>query len=63
MKKLFLVFGLFLFFLGLFQGFKYLFDYKFLTQYGQGYVWGSIILCCSGLAMFFLGLRKKNSNS
>lgn len=62
MKKiLILISGLFLFLLGAGQGFKYLFDYKLLTQYGQGYVLGSIILSCSGLVVIFLGLRNKNS--
>jgi len=48
--------------IGFFQGFRYLFDYNILTQYGKGYVWGSIFLLIAGLVLIFFGLKKKKNS-
>ncbi len=37
----------------------YLQHYANLTAYGQGYVWGNVILLVVGLALLFLGWRIK----
>ena len=49
MKKWIISIGVVITLLGLFQGKKYLLDYNSLTDYGKGYVWGSIFLLVLGL--------------
>ena len=43
--------------LGFFQGFRYVLDYKILSQYGKGHVWGSVLFFVIGLAVAYLGFR------
>lgn len=62
MKKIALILGIMLTLLGVFQGFRYLFDYNTLTQYGKGYVWGSMFLLITGLVLISFGLIKKETN-
>lgn len=62
MKKITLIFGVILLLVGLFQGGRYFWDYNALSQYGKGFVWGSIILFLVGILLIYLGLRK-NKNS
>ncbi|OQC38302.1 MAG: hypothetical protein BWX63_00402 [Bacteroidetes bacterium ADurb.Bin041] len=62
MRKVALIIGIVLLLIGFFQGFRYLFDYNILTQYGKGYVWGSIFLLIAGLVLIFFGLKKKKNS-
>lgn len=62
MKKLALIPGILLTLLGFFQGFRYLVDYNSLTNYGKGYVWGSLFLVATGLVFLYIGLKKKKTN-
>lgn len=62
MKKIALILGIMLTLLGVFQGFRYLFDYNTLTQYGKGYFWGSMFLLITGLVLISFGLIKKETN-
>ncbi len=63
MKKVSLILGIILSLVGLFQVFRYIFEYNTLMQYGKGYVWGSIILFAIGLVLIYFGLRKKKTKS
>jgi hypothetical protein len=62
MKKISLIIGFILSIIGFFQGFKYISDYNILTQYGKGYVWGSIILLGIGLVLIYFGFEKKKTS-
>lgn len=62
MKKVALVIGIILSLIGFFQGFRYFFDYNTLTQYGKGYVLGSIFLLTTGLVLIYFGLKKKKTS-
>lgn len=62
MKKVALVIGIILSLIGFFQGFRYFFDYNTLTQYGKGYVWGSIFLLTTGSVLIYFGLKKKKTS-
>ena len=62
MKKVALVIGIILSLIGFFQGFRYFFDYNTLTQYGNGYVCGSIFLLTTGLVLIYFGLKKKKTS-
>ncbi len=59
MKKIGLIIGVFLLILGLYQGGKYVVDYSFLSSYGKGFVWGSLLLIIVGSILVFLSIRKK----
>ena len=58
MKKIALATGMVLSFIGCIQGSRYFFDYDALTQYGKGFVWGSIALFLIGVVLIYFGLRK-----
>jgi len=62
MKIISLIIGIVLSLIGFFQGFRYFLDYKTLTQYGKGYVWGSIFLLATGLVLIYFGLKKKKTS-
>ncbi len=62
MKKVALVIGIILSLIGFFQGFRYFFAYNTLTQYGKGYVLGSIFLLTTGLVLIYFGLKKKKTS-
>jgi len=62
MKKVALIIGIVLSLIGFFQGFRYFFDYKTLTHYGKGYVWGSIFLLIIGLVLIYFGFKKKKTS-
>jgi vacuolar-type H+-ATPase subunit I/STV1 len=62
MKKISLIIGFILSIIGFFQGFKYISDYNILTQYGKGYVWGSIILLGIGLVLIYFRFEKKKTS-
>lgn len=62
MKKIALIIGIILSATGFFQGIRYFFDYNTLTQYGKGYVWGSIFLLTIGLMLIYRGLKKKKNS-
>ena len=62
MKKVTIVIGMVLSLIGFFQGSSYFFDYNNLTNYGKGYVWGSIFLLMIGLVLIYLGLKKKKTS-
>ncbi len=59
MKIFLLILGIVLGVLGSIQTFKYITDYSVLTQYGKGFIWGSIILIIVGVALIYLSFRKK----
>ena len=61
MKKSALIIGIVLLLIGFIQGVRYLLDYNTLTQYGKGYVWGSILLFVMGILLIYIGVRKKNN--
>jgi hypothetical protein len=60
MKKLFLILGIILCLIGGLQTGRYLVDYDVLSEYGKGYVWGSIIMLVLGLIFLYFGLKKKS---
>lgn len=61
MKKSALIIGIVLLLIGFIQGVRYLLDYNTLTQYGKGYVLGSILLFVMGILLIYIGVRKKNN--
>ncbi len=63
MKKVALIIGIALSLIGFSQGFRYFFDYHILSQYGKGYVWGSIFLLTIGLVLIYFGLKKKKTST
>lgn len=63
MKKIVLLMGIVLLLFVIPKGIRYFFDYNTLTQYGKGYVWGSIFLLIIGLVLIFLGLKKEQTGS
>jgi ABC-type multidrug transport system permease subunit len=58
MKKIALATGIVLSFIGGIQGSRYFLDYSLLTQYGKGFVWGSVVLFLIGIVLIYFGLRK-----
>ena len=48
--------------LGLVQVTRYVMDYEILSEYGKGYVWGSIALLLIGMFLIIVGVRKKKSS-
>ncbi len=63
MKKIALITGIILSLVGFLQGFRYFSDYNILTQYGKGYVWGSVFLLLIGLGLIYFGIRKKKKKN
>ena len=61
MKKVALIIGIILSLIGALQGFRYFFDYNILTQYGKGYVWGSVFLLAIGIILICLGIKRNGS--
>jgi len=59
MRKVIIIFGAIITVIGIYQVSKYLFDYNMLTQYGKGYVWGSIFLIMIGVIFLIIGLKMK----
>jgi len=60
MKKLIIAIGILFLCYGLYKGGQYLFQIEELTEYGKGYVWGSVIQIIIGCFLIFLGVRRKN---
>lgn len=61
MKKAALIIGIILSLIGALQGFRYFFDYNVLTQYGKGYVWGSVFLIVIGIILIYLGIKRNKT--
>jgi len=61
MKKVALIIGIILSLIGALQGFRYFFDYNILTQYGKGYVWGSVFLLAIGIILICLGIKRNKT--
>ncbi len=59
MKKVLLIIGIVLSGVSLYQVSQYILNYNMLSEYGKGYVWGSIILFLIGVILILLGIRKK----
>ncbi len=62
MKKWLIALGALLILMGLMQGGRYITDYKILTQYGKGYVFGSVFLMLLGIILVLLGIKGKKNN-
>lgn len=62
MKKTGFIIGVLFLVLGLYQGGRYAVDYSFLSSYGKGYVWGSLLLIIVGSILVYLSIRKKEPN-
>jgi uncharacterized membrane protein YraQ (UPF0718 family) len=61
MKYALLTIGIILLILGFVQTGRYILNYDTLTQYGKGYVWGSVLLMIIGGALIYFS-TKRNSN-
>jgi hypothetical protein len=59
MKKLFLGLGIVLILFSVFSFGQYIMDYKDLSAYGKGYIWGKGIILAAGLILLYFGLKKK----
>ena len=62
MKYVILIIGIILSILGFVQGYRYIFDFDVLSNYGKGYVLGAALLLIAGLALIiasFYVKRKK----
>ena len=59
MKKVALIVGIILSSVGFFQVIGNLDKYNTLTQFGKGYVWGSLTLLVIGSVFVYLGLKNK----
>lgn len=57
MKKILNSLGILLLFAGIIPLIQYLIDYKILSEYGKGYVWGKIILVLGGVASVIVARR------
>ncbi len=53
------ILGALLLLLGAYQTLLYIRDYDVITQYGKGYVWGSVIMTLAGGALVIMSFRKK----
>lgn len=58
-QNLALGFALLVLVIGLFNFFKYVSDYELLSDYGKGYLSGSVIFILLGGILSFLIIRKK----
>lgn len=58
-QNLALGFALLVLIIGLFNFFKYISDYELLSDYGKGYLSGSLIFILLGGILSFLIIRKK----
>ncbi len=61
MKKVVFILGIIFFIIGSIQFGRYISSYSILTEYGKGFVWGSILLSLIGVLFIYLGLRKKKN--
>ena len=59
MKKVALVIGIILILIALISMKPYIFDFSKLSDYGQGYIVGKVIMLVAGITLVFLGKRKK----
>lgn len=57
MKKILNSLGILLLLAGIIPLIQYLIDYKILSEYGKGYVWGKIILVLGGVAFVLVARR------
>lgn len=63
MRKIIVVLGSIITLIGIYQTSKYLFDYNQLTQYGKGYILGSVFLTIIGIVFLIVALKiKKRTN-
>jgi ABC-type multidrug transport system permease subunit len=60
MKTIAKFLGALLILVGLVQTSKYAMNYRSLTLYGQGFVWGSVLLILFGGLLLFWGFRKRS---
>jgi|LSQX01.3.fsa_nt_gb hypothetical protein len=60
MKKALLYIGIVLCLIGIFPFIQYLFDYKQLSDYGKGFIWGKGLIGFIGISLIVLSRRKKN---
>ncbi|MFM8178667.1 MAG: hypothetical protein ACKOAG_05730 [Candidatus Kapaibacterium sp.] len=58
MRKLIGAIGTLAMIAGAYQSSLYVRDYNVITQYGKGYVWGSVVLFLSGLGMVTFALKR-----
>jgi hypothetical protein len=63
MRKIVLLAGFVMAIIGFLQLISCAFNYNSLTQYGKGYVWGSVLLLSTGLGFIYLGFKRKNTTS
>lgn len=61
--KTILVIGVITTLIGVYQCGNYMLDYSILSNYGRGYVWGSVLLIVIGAVCIALGLRKNKSRN
>lgn len=59
MKKILLILGIMLVLASLFSIGQYVGDYKVLSEYGKGFIWGKILLLTIGAALIFVALKRK----
>jgi len=60
MKKVLLYAGIVLCLIGIFPLIQYLLDYKQLSDYGKGFIWGKGLIILVGICLIFLSKKKKN---
>lgn len=58
-----IIIGCLLFVLGAVQGLPHIPDYGKLTDYGKGYVWGSVLLMVIGLLISVFFLKRKSNKA
>lgn len=58
MKKVILILGIIISIIGIASLFPYISDYSDLSNYGQGYVTGKILIAIIGVVLVVIGLRK-----
>ena len=60
MQKALLYIGIVLCLIGIFPFLQYLLDYKQLSDYGKGFIWGKALIVFVGIFLIILSRRKKN---